>query len=146
MKISNPIAGEVGHITILGASWDSIGQGTWGVGHGASIYIGYVNNGSKADGDNLSYKVWLPSGTYTLLLLCRHHPDGGIYKVDIDGATVLTYDSYYVALENNQRVVQTGIAVTENKIRDIKLKVDGKHASSSDYSMYVHALIFWRTA
>lgn len=138
---------RAGHITISSLAYDSVGQGTWGFVHVSLCqWSGRVSNTSNGNGDNLSYKVDLPAGTYTLLVLVTTASSFGIVDVDIDGTEVASFDCYSAGDVNNVRKIETGIDVTTSGIKTLKLRVDGKNGSSSAYYIGVNYISLWRTA
>lgn len=135
-----------GRITILPWDYDSIGQGTWVLTLIASqILNGWLNNDSNADGDNISYRLYLTAGTYTLRVVGRKHTICGIVDVDIDAVEVASFD-LYGALTYNVVFSQTGITIASDGLKTLKLRVDGKNASSSAYYASISAIALWRTA
>ena len=154
ITVANLIAGAgggnsgVGFISIPSYNHDSIGQGTWAVSVGRSDSIGnYVFlNSSSSDGDNLSYKVYLQAGTYTLRFLYKQTGGSAIVDIDIDGVEVASVDTYHAAGSANQFKTETGSVIATSGIKTLKIRADGKHASSSGYNVYKQALALWRTA
>lgn len=139
-------AGE-GHITILPLSYDSIGQGTWALLLLASNFLyGQFYNTSDTDGDNLSFKLYLDAGTYTLLFLTRTAPALGIADFDLDGAEIASFDCYTANSFYNVLKKQTGIVVATAGLYTLKLRLDGKHASSTGYIAVIIYINLWRTA
>lgn len=136
-----------GHITIFPPSYNSIGQGTWEESRSENAYYDWYwkNETSKANGDNVSFKVFLDVGTYTLMLIHHKNTDAGIVDISIDGVEVDSID-LYAALTWNVRSIQTGITISSSGLKTLKLEVDGKNASSSNYKYYMVYLALWRTA
>ncbi len=135
-----------GHITILPMSYDSIGQGNWILG----IHTAYYTNGrfynlGGNDADNISYKVCLSVGTYTLVFMNLNGSDACITDIDIDGEEVASFDCYATS-GVNVFPKQTGIVVTTAGIKTLKVRVDGKNPSSSNYYCRILYLALWRTA
>ena len=89
-------------------------------------------NTPNTNEDNISYKVPLSQGTYTLILFGKTHTAYGIVDVDIDGVEVASFD-LYGANTDNIRQVQTGITVATAGIKTLRLRIDGKNPSSSNY-------------
>jgi len=139
-------AGE-GHITILPFNYNSIGQGTWALVDGAGAYWGewQWRNTTNANADNITYKVYLAEGTYTLALLVAKHGNAPIVDVDIAGVEKASFDLYAAVQANNTRVTQTAIAMTAG-LKDLRIRVDGKHGSSGGYQFNLQAIALWRTA
>lgn len=84
-------------------------------------------------------------GTYTLILFGKTHTAYGIIDVDIDGDEIASFD-LYGANTDNVRQVQTGITVSSAGIKTLKLRVDGKNASSSAYYCAFTYLALIKTA
>lgn len=139
--------GGEGHITIIPLSYNSIGQGTWTFDISALYWFNAIfYNSTHNDGDNISYKVYLDAGTYTLLLLTRTHTAYGILDIDIDAAEVASFDLYSNPLVNNVRKIQAGIPIAAAGLKTLKLRIDGKNALSSDHYCGLHYIALWRTA
>lgn len=137
-----------GHITILPSSYNAIGQGTWAYVLTATEFLGGIwgNSGTHADGDNISYKVYLAAGTYTLGMLCLKTSDRGIADFDIDAGEVASFDLYDAGALRNQWVTQASISVTTAGLKTLKLRIDGKNGSSSDHVVAFQYIALWRTA
>lgn len=135
-----------GHISISPLSYDSIGQGTWAIGISSNQVLNYIfSNTSGVDGDNLSYKVYLAAGTYTLQLYTASHTDRGIADFDIDGVEVASFD-LYVGVGWNTVKTQTSIAVATSGLKTLRVRADGKNESSSSYVIPLTSIALWRTA
>ena len=135
-----------GHITIDFNAYDSIGAGTWSFALSTSQWFNgaFRNNGS--DGDNITYKLFLAKGTYKIVHMGMTTNADGILKVDIDGTTRLTVDGYSAGTVANVRTASSTFVVSSSGIVDLKIKCDGKHASSSNYYIRSQALTLYRTA
>jgi hypothetical protein len=135
-----------GHIPIFPWAYVSIGQGTWAFQHNASMaYQSQWFNTSNADGDNISYAVSLAKGTYTLKILGYRATNRGICDVDIDEDEVAEIDTYGAADENHIWS-QTGITISSSGLKTLKLRIDGKNASSTDYYISISMMVLYRTA
>lgn len=146
LAILGPDVGE-GHILLLPAFYNSIGQGTWVLAISASFYhCAYFYNSTQVDGDNFSWKATLQKGTYTLRMLVNTGTNRGIIDVDIGGVEVTSKDLYAGAGVTNVVHTEAGIVIATSGIKDITLRVDGKHASSSDYTAHFQEICLWRTA
>jgi len=143
----NSISDTHGRIEILPYAYSSVGQGTWAlIINAAYLFCGYIYNTSHTDGDNISYDIYLDAGTYTLCVLHSTINNCGILDVDIDATEVDTFDCYSAAPVVNVKATQTGIVIASAGRKTLKLRVDGKHASSSDYYAVVNWISLWRTA
>lgn len=136
-----------GHITILPFNYESIGQGTWVLQDGAGTCWGewMWRNTTNANADNITYKVYLAKGTYTLALLLCKHGSAPIVDVDIDGVEKASFDLYEVVSAKNIRVTQTAIVMTAG-LKDLRIRVDGKNGASGGYQFHIQAIALWRTA
>lgn len=133
--------------TIFGSDYSSIGQGTWAYSMTASqIRQGYFENTSTADGDNISFQTYLGAGTYTLYFITYKTSACGIVDIDIDGGEVASFDLYAAGDTFNTTVNQASIAVATSGIKTIRVRLDGKHGSSSDYICPLSYIILVRTA
>lgn len=134
-----------GHFTILPFSYDSMGQGNWEYVYEQYGYTeGLIYNSSNTDGDNISYIVSLPKGTYTFILFGKTHPAYGIVDIDINDTEVASFDLYGTNTDN-VRQVETGIEITESGVKTLKLRVDGKNPSASNYFCAFHYLAMIKT-
>jgi hypothetical protein len=135
-----------GHVTIWPDAYNAIGQGDWGFTNNSSGRYGwYLSQTTPANGDNISFQAYLAAGTYTIMLLHHKNTSGGIMKVDVDGVEVGSVDQY-AALTWNVRAVVTGIAVATSGLKTIRLRMDGKNASSSGHKGWLVFMSLWRTA
>uniref|UniRef100_A0A6M3IG29 Uncharacterized protein n=1 Tax=viral metagenome TaxID=1070528 RepID=A0A6M3IG29_9ZZZZ len=136
-----------GHITILGGSYNVVGQGTWAW---TILTTGILNaiwsNSSNGNGDNVSYQVYLAKGTYTLVASCAKGPNRGIVDVDIDASEVASFDLYAAGYSLSNRLSQASIAVATSGLKTLKWRVDGKNVSGTDYYCPFHYIALWRTA
>ncbi len=137
-------------IVILPQHYTSIGAGTYRRGVNAlSNYNCYLDNGTalqSADGDNISYSVYIPAGTYTLEMVHRGLSTGGIVDIDIDAVEVASFDNYDTGETFNEISTQAGIVIASSGLKTLKLRLDGKNGASSDYQMTVALIVLWRTA
>jgi len=136
-------------VLLLPFFYDSIIQGTWSMFSSASHYgneYTHMKNTSNTDGDGIKYKVYLAKGTYTLQIYGLKGADGGIADIYIDNDKVATFDFYNDSSIGNQTFTQTGISVTSDSLKDLKIIVNGKNASSSGYYIYFSHITIFRTA
>jgi len=134
---------------ILPWDYDSIGQGTWSYGSfGGNQFLNgvFTNSAAPADGDNVSYKVYLAKGTYTLIVFGGKDTNAGIMDIDIDGTEVASFDQYADTQTTNVRFEKTGINITSDGIKTLRFRVDGKNANSTDYIIRVSYIVLIRTA
>lgn len=138
--------GGGGHVTILPLSYNAIGQGDWATWNNASSFMPhYLSQITPANSDNITYNAYLEAGTYTLMLIYHKNTTGGIMDIDIDGTEVGSVDQYG-SLSWNNRYVVTGISITASGIKPIRLRMDGKNASSSSYKGWIVYFALWRTS
>ncbi|MBC8275832.1 MAG: hypothetical protein H8E40_12805 [Chloroflexi bacterium] len=146
-EIDVPDPGE-GHIAIMPDSYDSIGQGTWAWSSGSGMVWNHAwMNPSHTDEDNISYKVFLPAGTYTLELLAGKTglAYGRLY-VDIDSTPIAMFDLYDPAAPDNKRFTDINTVISTPGLKTLKLRVNGKNASAIDYYVNWLYIALWRTA
>jgi hypothetical protein len=63
--------------------------------------------------------------------------------VYFDTTLVATFDTYQAGATKNQRNIATGIVVATAAVYDIKVKVDGKNANSTNYIAHVSHISIW---
>lgn len=145
-KVAAKDVGE-GHIHIFLHNYDSIGQGTWIFKiDTASFLCGDFYNTAASDGDNISIKVFLQAGTYTMRVLYRKAATGGIVDFDINETEVGSVDMYAASETYNQIYSVADIAIATSGILTLRVRVDGKHASSTNYFAMISCISLWRTA
>jgi len=76
-----------GHITIVPLSYYVAGQGTWKNYQDSRLYLSceFVND-TIANHDNVSWKITLPKGTYTLLVVGNTGPNMGILNRSVENS------------------------------------------------------------
>lgn len=103
----------------------------------AQNYSTYIYQNSPADTQEYTSSFMLVGGTYNLSILAVKYPDGGKFDVYIDGATVgTTQDLYAGSGTYNVVLTLSSITVTGDGYHTLKLKVNGKNASSTNYYLY----------
>ena len=139
-----------GHITILPSTYSNVIQGSWDLYIDSADYtcanFSNYNEENGANGDGVEYKAYMGKGTYTLYLIARKDSVCPILKVYIDNSLVATFDMY-----NDTRIYayvfkQENITISEDGLKTIKLLIDGKNASSTNYFVYINTIQFTRTA
>ncbi len=126
-----------------GQDVDSVTQGTWLFLVGNYPYYSHFYNSTHADGDEVHFSAFLGAGTYTLKFLCPLRTDQGIIKIYVDAVLVGTFDAYGSDYDN---VFTDAVEVGSSGVKDIKMVVDGKNASSSNHYCFFTFLSFYRTA
>lgn len=135
------------HMVVFPSAYFAIEQGTWGYSTEAGqVLAGGLVNTSNADGDSLSYKIFLPAGTFTLFYFTWQSGNRGILDIDIDGNEVASFDNYSSPAVKNVLHTQAGIVIASAGIKTLTIRVDGKNPSSSDYYVTPALIGFWRTA
>lgn len=113
-------------------------------------YNGYVGGtnlySDNANGRWVEYQVWIPAGTWSFDLLSYRFSSQGIVDISLDGSEVGSIDLYSGSSQLNYKSTATGIVVPETKIYTLRMTVDGKNASSSNYGFQYVGMQFRRTA
>lgn len=135
-----------GHIVVLPWNYQSIGAGLWVFGLVESQWSDYPwENSTRADGDNISYNVYLEAETYTLCLLCYTSVSRGIVDIDINATEVASFDLYSAVPASNVIKTQPGIVIPSADLKTLKLRMHGKNPSASYYGITFSAVVLWRT-
>jgi len=134
-----------GHITLFLYNYNSIGQGTWIILPDANQFLyGSIYNSSISDGDNISLKVYLAAGTYTLRILWIKFSVAGKLDIDIDDVEVASLDWYAAVTAYNSFLTQTGIVIATSGIKTIKFRAHG--STGGGYYVGATTVALWRTA
>ncbi len=144
MGIYTPAVGE-GHITILPWHYSAITAGTWSFQlYSAEFFYGcWTNAGATGNLDQIDYKVYFDTGTYTITILARKGPQEAIYDLLLDGASQGTKDQYAVGWSYNVITSWTALAITKG-LRTLSLKANGH--SGADYYVQFQSISIYRTA
>jgi len=134
-----------GHITVFGQSYSAIGAGTWTHTAGASYLHYETKNTTAADGDNISWNIYLSKGKYTLIFLYRNGANEGIADFDLDGTEAASIDLYNASDNDGIRSTAANINVTASGQKTLRLRVDGKNGSSGGYNCRFQAIHMIRT-
>ena len=97
------------------------------------------------DGDYWDVFVNLASGTYTFTLIHLKGTALGVCELLLDGTSLGTIDCYNASNTDDNVSAITGVAVAADGNYTLRIKVNGKHASSSDYLLGVQAVTMTRT-
>ena len=145
MRVEKVLDSGEGNVSVLLVKPISVGQGTWTLTLASSYWLcQYFKNTTIADADNCTFNVYLNKGTYKIITLHRVDTTRGVLDLDIDGVEVTSIDMYAAA--GVQTVSDTdSTIIVESGLKALRLRVDGKHASSSGYMVTVSAIIFQRT-
>lgn len=121
-------------------------KGTVGFGEGENdaFWTNYRLQNTFTQGDWISWDILLRKGTWTMQMLGERNTGLGIGTIYYGGNIVGAIDQYGV-FEANQRYTLPGIVVPSTKERELKIAVDTKNASSSNYGYYIMAISFLRT-
>ena len=126
----------------------SVGQGTWVLSRNEN-YTGdwYYRNSTEADGDNITFKVALQRGTYTLRIYVAKNSGACILDVDLGGTEIASEDLYTGAGTDYDYIMeQTSITVSASGVKDLKLRADGKNGASANYGINFVKIELIRTA
>lgn len=140
------VAGE-GHITILPIFYSAIGQGTWAFIAGTCMGGGEFDNAdSNANGDSVSYKVYLDAGTYTIAAVVVTATHGGKVDVSLDGNVIATFDMYDASPAGDKLKTDNGNVVATAGLKTLSFTLNGHTAPSEQYRCYLQVIALWRTA
>jgi hypothetical protein len=120
-------------------AYDSVVAGTWAnYISGSQPWNGGIWNSSLAQNDELQFKFFSKSGSYTFVIIVVTHTDQGIIDVSIDGTSQGTIDTYAAATAYG--VMKTlAVTVATDGEHTLNLKVTDKHGSSSGYVLRASA-------
>jgi len=137
-----------GYILIFISAYQSVGQGTWewAIEPNAILNGLFWNTMARANGDNLTYNIYLAKGTYTIGLFGNTSNGEGIITLSIDGADVADFDRYSAANVRNVLQVDAGNVVAAGGLKTLNVRVNDKNPASADFFVRIQAIIFWRTA
>ena len=94
------------------------------------------------DGDEIEYVFPLGAGMYEMRLLARTGATHGITDVYLDGVEIHSADLYSASTTNNVLLTQSGVVVSSGGLHTIRMKTDGKNASSTGYVRHVSSVRF----
>jgi hypothetical protein len=124
---------------LVEAAYSQIGQGPWDP---TTEFIQTLNDNN---GNNISWQLALPAGTYTLRLVQNIAESYGIIDIDIDGTEVASFDGYVPDYTYVLRQ-QTGIVIAQTGTKTITLRVDGKNPSSTNYGCSMSNIVLIKTS
>jgi len=135
-----------GHINIFSWNYDSVGQGAWTNALDPYMFCnGRAYNSSNANGDNISWKVYLAKGAYTLRVATLTDLASAIVDFDIDGVEVASFDLYSNPRVDNVIFTKTGIVIAASGLKTLRMRADGHNDSSIGWYAYFSVLALWRT-
>lgn len=98
---------------------------------------------SPANGDSVQQTFFLAAGTYTFNVLGTSGAGNGKLDWYIDNVTFLTGDDWYAASGTVNRIVSTAsVVVTGSGVHTLKVIVNGKNASATNYYMNFQKMWF----
>ncbi len=104
--------------------------------------IGFQN--AAANGDALTWSVWLLTGSYTLYILGQTNPDAGIQDIYLDGVLAASTIDWYSAGGVQNVIKSAAVTITGTGYHVLKSVVNGK--TGSDYRLYLTKLWLRPTA
>ena len=138
IKTDGSVAGAT--INLNTWQWESVDAGTWTTNINAVKYgAQYVTNTSTSNGDALTYKVFLPKGTYKIAVLQNKHTTMGIVDFKFNTVEKTSMD-FYGATVDNFKQESANFFITESDTYNMQLIVDGKNGSSTGYGVQIIAL------
>ena len=141
-------AGE-GHISIFPRLYVSTTAGDWVYMSSTLPLGGYFYNSAHNDADDLTYRVFLAAGTYSMQLWYYASNNRGILKADIGGGTLASFDMYAASDNSDAVLTVNNISIGSSGVYTLTLKVDGKRVgppASTDYYAAIYLLNIYRTA
>ena len=132
-------------------AWSSV-DGSGGVTYARAQNSNYLSGGAAThvtagdadDGDWVEWDVLVDSGTYTVTMVYGSAPNRGIHDVKVDGTSLGTVDGYTAGTIRNNVASFTGVALAAGH-HTIRVAINGKNASSSDYLLDVQVITLTRT-
>lgn len=136
-----------GHIVINPGAYDTIVQGTWIYLHNSGNFQnGFLYNSSHAQNDELTFKVHLAKGTYTIMMLVSKSTSCAIATMSLDGVSVATLDTYNNGNLVDSRVEQADIAVATSGLKTLSMKLATRNGGAIDWYIQINFIEMWRTA
>jgi hypothetical protein len=130
--------------------WGSSANVNWGVlysHHTIPDQIFVTLESSGAQNDEITFKVALAAGTWSITWMIFKLVNAGIYTISLDGVSQGTVDGYNSGTQVNQMMTLTGLVATTSGLHDLNFKMATKNASSSGYYGDLQgAIVLWRTA
>lgn len=112
----------------------------------ATYYMNMYRVSTGAQNAEISWKVDLSAGTWSLQLAHKTETNRGIYTVQVDGVTVGTIDGYAPTGSNPTISTIAGITIATGGVHTVRLLMATKNASASSYYGTPSFLSFTRTA
>lgn len=131
---------------IFGQAPTRVTQGTWAHADTTNEWFADAfSNSTSADGDGVEYDFYLPAGTYTIYFGTSKNATRGIADFLIDDVEVASFDTYASSSTTYQIMTQASVNVTTTGAKTLKIVLDGKNASSSDFFLRIGWIGFIRT-
>lgn len=147
ISVDSPSSGE-GHVFVDPYSYSAVVAGTWA--HSDNVSqprSGYLYNSTRAQNDKIRFtKIYLAKGTYTIMFITATGSAAGILKVDFDGTNKGSVDCYSAGNSYGVQKTIAGVVVAASGLVEVDVYSDTKHASSTNYDMYLTSIVFYRTA
>ena len=134
-----------GHIMV--GLWESLTvvAGDWGLDVGTYGFT-VANSTTPADNDEITYKVYLAKGTYTVGITAPKGTNRPILDIEIDGVSKGTIDLYFYISDPDYKDISISFDNSSSGIKTLGLKVNGKNGSSSAYLIEILSVTLFRTA
>jgi len=124
----------------------SVIQGVWGYKFNlVDVWKRLANEAPIADLDEINYSRYLSAGTYDFEVAFSKGSGAGIIEIIIDGITCFSLDTYSVGAVFNDMATQSAVILTTG-YKTIRVMVNGKNGSSSDYGISMYSIRIGRTA
>jgi len=107
----------------------------------AQMLNGVWKQNTSAYQDEFEFQVSLAAGTYNMELFGTKNAGAGIVDITIDGDYIFQTDFYRATQLNNYSLVQS-VDIVGDGVHTINLKINGKNASSSGYSLNLTYIAF----
>ncbi len=121
-------------------------SGTWSITAGSNYWGGNaLYAASPANGQYVEYYAALGAGTWKVSLMYARATDRGILNLTVNGTSIGSIDAYGTVSE---KLVYTTSSFVLTAAADylLRIAVNGKNASSSNYYAILQRLFFERTA
>lgn len=96
---------------------------------------------NAADGDTFDAMAWIEGGTYTLKIHGRKETTAGKFDVYIDGVLASSGNDAYASAANFMFSI-SDVAISGSGYHTIRIKINTKNGSSSDYTFGCYGMYF----